>query len=44
MSVHCNNCNFNGTEDALELRPDGHENYKACPVCHTDAYLTDVEA
>jgi len=40
--VKCNNCNFIGVEDDLEILKDNTEYFKGCPNCKTDSYLMDV--
>lgn len=42
--LRCNKCGRKfHTEEELIILPDGHEYYKACPDCKTDAYLMDLE-
>jgi hypothetical protein len=40
--VKCNNCDFIGNEDDLEMFKDDGEYFKGCPNCKTDSCLMDV--
>jgi hypothetical protein len=41
--VKCNNCNFIGVEDDLEILKDNTEYFKGCPNCKTDSSLMDFK-
>ena len=50
--VECNNCNWQGYEEDLEIFPDLSDNnnishdiqyFKGCPNCRTDGYLKNLE-
>jgi Pyruvate/2-oxoacid:ferredoxin oxidoreductase delta subunit len=48
MKIKCNDCNFIGQEDDLEILEDNKsviktEYFKGCPNCKTDSFLMDVE-
>ena len=42
-AVKCNDCQFIGEEDDLEILKDNTEYFKGCPNCKTDSYLMDIE-
>lgn len=44
--VKCNNCEWSGLEEDLEFiqhDSNGNDCEHGCPICHTDAYLTDTK-
>lgn len=41
-NVFCNNCGREYEYEELGYAFDGSEHFRCCPVCETDAYLTDV--
>ena len=42
--IKCNDCNFIGFEDDLEIFMDNTEYFKGCPDCKTDEYLMDIDS
>ena len=42
-TVKCNECQFIGNEDNLEILKDNTEYFKGCPNCKTDSYLMNIE-
>jgi len=43
IEIKCNDCDFIGFEDDLEIFSDNTEYFKACPNCKTDEYLMDIK-
>lgn len=42
--VRCFNCmNLYGEGELLLMQNEGGDRIHACPLCKTDAYLTDIE-
>jgi hypothetical protein len=41
--IKCNDCNFIGVEDDLEILKHNTEYFKVCPNCKIDSYLMDVK-
>ena len=42
-AVKCNDCQFIGDEDDLEILKDNTEYLKGCPNCKTDSYLMNIK-
>jgi hypothetical protein len=43
MEIKCNNCNWTGTGDDLEILKDDFGKFVGCPECKTDKYLVDLD-
>ena len=41
--VKCNNCDWEGYENDLEIFEDEGGFFKGCPNCETDSYLMDIK-
>jgi hypothetical protein len=41
--IKCNDCDFIGEEDDLEILKDNTEYFKACPNCKIDDYLMYIK-
>ena len=41
IEIKCNDCDFVGFENNLEIFADNTEYFKGCPNCKTDEYLVD---
>ena len=41
--IKCNDCDFIGFEDNLEIFSDKTEYFKGCPNCKTDEYLMYIK-
>ena len=41
-TVKCMNCGFTGSDDDLAIIEEDGEKFEACPMCKTDAYLSDL--